>query len=47
MIWKPEKQLITVRMENPDPDYKKIYTRLMGIQFGDIEDKFGWTEIIG
>jgi branched-chain amino acid aminotransferase len=26
---------------------KEIYTRLMGIQFGDIEDKFGWTEIIG
>jgi branched-chain amino acid aminotransferase len=26
---------------------KEIYSRLMGIQCGDIHDKFGWTEVIG
>jgi branched-chain amino acid aminotransferase len=31
----------------PGPVTTKIYNRLTGIQFGDIEDKFGWTEIIG
>lgn len=30
----------------PGPISESIYTRLMGIQFGDVEDKFGWTEII-
>jgi branched-chain amino acid aminotransferase len=31
----------------PGPISKKIYETLIGIQFGDIPDKFGWTEIIG
>jgi branched-chain amino acid aminotransferase len=31
----------------PGPVTTKIYTRLTGIQFGDCEDKFSWTEIIG
>ena len=31
----------------PGPLTTKIYNRLIGIQFGDEEDKFGWTEIIG
>ncbi len=31
----------------PGPISEKIYKRLLGIQFGDEEDKFGWTEIIG
>jgi branched-chain amino acid aminotransferase len=31
----------------PGPVSKSIYSRLTGIQFGDEEDKFGWTEIIG
>ena len=32
--------------ENPGPISKSIYTHLLGIQFGDEPDKFGWTEII-
>ena len=31
----------------PGPVSTAIYNRLLGIQFGDEEDKFGWTEIIG
>jgi branched-chain amino acid aminotransferase len=31
----------------PGPISKRIYTRLLGIQFGDEEDKFNWTEVIG
>ncbi|MGF1584711.1 MAG: branched-chain amino acid aminotransferase [Bacteroidales bacterium] len=31
----------------PGPVTKEIYTRLMGIQCGDVDDKFGWTEVIG
>lgn len=31
----------------PGPISKKIYETLIGIQFGDVPDKFGWTEIIG
>ena len=31
----------------PGPVSTSIYQRLMGIQFGDVEDKFGWTEIVG
>ncbi len=31
----------------PGPVSTVIYNRLLGIQFGDEEDKFGWTEIIG
>jgi branched-chain amino acid aminotransferase len=30
----------------PGPISKKIYETLIGIQFGDIPDKFGWTEVI-
>ncbi len=30
----------------PGPISKKIYDTLIGIQFGDVPDKFGWTEII-
>ena len=30
----------------PGPVSTAIYNRLLGIQFGDEEDKFGWTEII-
>ncbi len=29
------------------PVSTSIYSRLIGIQFGDEKDKFGWTEIIG
>ncbi len=32
--------------DTPGPISKSIYTRLLGIQFGDEPDKFGWTEII-
>ncbi len=31
----------------PGPITTSIYKRLLGIQFGDEEDKFGWTEVIG
>jgi branched-chain amino acid aminotransferase len=31
----------------PGPVTQSIYNRLLGIQFGDEPDKFGWTEIIG
>ena len=31
----------------PGPISTSIYERLMGIQFGDVHDKFGWTEVIG
>ncbi len=31
----------------PGPISTKIYNRLLGIQFGDEEDKFDWMEIIG
>lgn len=30
----------------PGPVSKKIYEILIGIQFGDLPDKYGWTEII-
>jgi branched-chain amino acid aminotransferase len=31
----------------PGPVTQSIYNRLIGIQFGDEPDKFGWTEVIG
>jgi len=32
--------------DQPGPISTKLYEHLSGIQFGDKEDKFGWTEII-
>ena len=32
--------------DEPGPISTKLYEQLSGIQFGDIEDKFGWTEIV-
>ncbi len=31
---------------NPGPVTKKLYEELIGIQYGDIEDKFGWITIL-
>ncbi len=31
---------------NPGPLSTKLYERLLAIQFGDAEDKFGWIEIV-
>ncbi|HBX51501.1 MAG: branched chain amino acid aminotransferase [Bacteroidetes bacterium RIFOXYA12_FULL_35_11] len=31
---------------NPGPVSKKLYDTLVGIQHGEVEDTFGWTEII-
>jgi len=32
--------------ENPGPVLTKLYETLIGIQNGDIEDRFGWTKIL-
>jgi branched-chain amino acid aminotransferase len=31
---------------NPGPWSMKLYKQLLGIQYGEIEDKYGWTEIV-
>ncbi len=31
---------------NPGPVTTKLYERLIGIQYGDIEDKFGWITVL-
>ena len=31
---------------NPGPVSSKIYHKLVGIQYGEEEDKFGWTEVL-
>lgn len=31
---------------NPGPVTTKLYERLVGIQYGDIEDKFGWVTVL-
>lgn len=41
------KTIVYCKDGKPGPVSKSIYTRLMGIQFGDVEDKFGWIEVIG
>jgi branched-chain amino acid aminotransferase len=41
------KTIIYCKDGKPGPVSTSIYNRLTGIQFGDIEDKFGWMEIIG
>jgi branched-chain amino acid aminotransferase len=41
------KTIIYSKDGEPGPISRKMYTRLIGIQFGDEQDKFGWTEIIG
>ncbi len=41
------KTIIYCKDGKPGPISTSIYTHLLGIQFGDEEDKFGWTEIIG
>ncbi len=41
------KTIIYCKDGNPGPISKKIYARLLGIQLGEEEDKFGWMEIIG
>lgn len=41
------KTIIYCKDGKPGPVSTSIYNRLTGIQFGDVEDKFGWIEIIG
>jgi len=33
--------------ENPGTVTAKLYERLVGIQYGDLEDKFGWVTVLG
>ena len=30
----------------PGPYSKKLYDTLVGIQYGDIEDKYGWITVL-
>ncbi len=48
-ILDPENNKIYSYSENGSagPWSVKLYERLLGIQYGDVEDKFGWIEIIG
>ena len=32
--------------EKPGPQSKKLFDTLRGIQYGEIEDKHGWTTIV-
>ena len=41
------KTIVYCKDDVPGPISRSIYTRLLGIQFGDEKDVFGWTEVIG
>lgn len=41
-----ENKVFTFTNNEPGPISTKLFENLSGIQFGDIKDKFGWTELV-
>ena len=41
-----EEEIVYLKDGKPGPHCTALYERLTGIQYGDLEDKFGWTEEI-